>query len=79
MPGMNGDEVLKEILGTRGDARVLLTSGYKEEDVRHRFDVGGMTGFVQKPFLLAALVDRICSVIAPPGPQGPPETSTAPA
>ena len=63
MPGMNGDEVMKGILRAQRGARVLLMSGYKEEDVRHRFDVEGMTGFIHKPFELSLLVDRLRSVM----------------
>jgi signal transduction histidine kinase/CheY-like chemotaxis protein len=79
MPGMNGDEVMKQILGIQNGACVLLTSGYKEEDVRHRFDVDGMTGFIHKPFELTSLVDQIRSVMTEVGVAEPPELSTEPA
>ncbi len=75
MPGMNGDEVMKEILGMQRGARVLLTSGYKEEDVRHRFDVDGMTGFIHKPFELTSLVDQIRSVMPEIAATVPPEVA----
>ncbi len=43
----------------RPEARILLSSGYSEQDATRRFDVGALAGFVQKPYgpreLLAAM------------------------
>ena len=38
MPKMNGDEAFEAIRRIRPDARVILSSGYCEEDVRPRFN-----------------------------------------
>jgi CheY-like chemotaxis protein len=63
MPHMSGDETLKEILDVKRDARVILTSGYSEYDVSERFSDIGISGFLQKPFQIADLVEKIKEVL----------------
>jgi two-component system cell cycle sensor histidine kinase/response regulator CckA len=58
MPHMGGDELFREMRLVRPDARVVLMSGYNEQEVSNLFAGKGLAGFVQKPFraddLLAA-------------------------
>jgi len=61
MPRMNGEEAFRELRRIRGDVRVVLSSGYDEQDVTRRFFGEGPTGFVQKPYtvdLLREVVQR---------------------
>jgi len=59
MPKKNGLEVLVELRQLRPEVRVVLMSGYSQEDIAQRFAGQQLAGFVQKPFnplrLLAAL------------------------
>ena len=50
MPGMNGEEVFERIREIRGDARVILSSGYSEVDLQERYGGKGIAGFLQKPY-----------------------------
>jgi two-component system cell cycle sensor histidine kinase/response regulator CckA len=64
MPGMSGEETLREIRSIRPDALILLTSGFTEEDAMARFAGLELSGFVQKPFDRETLIARVASVIA---------------
>jgi CheY-like chemotaxis protein len=56
MTRMGGVETCRVIKRLLPDLPVILTSGYSEEDVLSRFEIGLIAGFIQKPFLLSALV-----------------------
>ncbi len=62
MPEMSGEEAFRAIRRLRSGMRVILSSGYDEQDVVRRFAGKGLTGFLQKPYSLGALretLDRI--------------------
>ena len=50
MPHMNGEETFRELRQLKPDVRVVLMSGYNEQDVTGRFSGKGLAGFIQKPF-----------------------------
>ncbi len=63
MPEMSGEEAFREIRRLRADARVILSSGYDEQEVARRFAGAGPSGFIQKPYTMAGLRDalaRLC-------------------
>jgi two-component system cell cycle sensor histidine kinase/response regulator CckA len=39
--------------------RVILTSGYSEEDARRDFSPEAIADFLQKPYTLTTLVDKV--------------------
>ena len=45
----------ESFLRIREDVRVVLSSGYNEQEVTRRFAGRGLAGFVQKPYELATL------------------------
>ncbi len=51
MPHMDGAETFRELRRLDPDCRVILTSGYNEQEAVHEFLGKGLAGFVQKPFL----------------------------
>jgi len=59
MPRLSGEETLKELRGIRSDVKVVLSSGYSEQEVVGRFEDDGIVGFVQKPYLISKLVGKI--------------------
>ena len=63
MPGLSGEEAFREMRRIRPDVRVILTSGYNEQDTTARFAGKGLAGFLQKPFQLALLRDRVRAVV----------------
>ena len=60
MPGMSGVEVAAQLRAIDPRARIIMSSGYTEEDVRLRFPSLQCNGFIQKPYKPAAL-QSICS------------------
>ncbi|MCP4654059.1 MAG: response regulator [bacterium] len=63
MPRMDGEEAFREIRRIRPEARVLLSSGYNEQTATNRFAGRGLAGFIQKPYRLAALREKIRNVL----------------
>jgi len=64
MPHLNGEECYRELRRVRPDVRVLLTSGYNEQEALARFAGKGLAGFVQKPFSMAELFGAVDRVLA---------------
>ena len=55
MPRLNGEEAFREIRRIRADVRVILMSGYNEQEAIGRFAGKGLAGFMQKPLSVDAL------------------------
>ena len=64
MPEMNGIETFREMKKIRENIRVLLTSGYSEDEAAKRLIVDGLVGFVQKPFKPDDLHQRVMEALA---------------
>jgi len=63
MPRMGGGELLRALRHQGSSVPVLLMSGYAQEEVLGRFVGMGLTGFIQKPFKVAAMLERIEEVL----------------
>ena len=63
MPHLNGEEAFREIRRIRSDARVLLVSGYNEQDATDRFAGKGLDGFLQKPFRPDELRNKLREIL----------------
>jgi CheY-like chemotaxis protein len=48
--------------------RIMATSGYPEDEVRGGFPPGAIAGFLQKPFTVAALKEKVEEVLDSGGP-----------
>ncbi len=59
MPHMSGEEAFLEIKRIRADIRIILCSGYNEQDVSNRFVGKGLAGFIQKPYRYQTLRKKI--------------------
>jgi two-component system cell cycle sensor histidine kinase/response regulator CckA len=72
MPGMSAEEVYRRLRQEKPGVRVLLTSGYNEQDVTSRFAGKGLAGFIQKPFQMGQLMSAVRKVIEsqPPDEEG---------
>jgi PAS domain S-box-containing protein len=64
MPRLGGEDVFRELRQVRPDVRVLLMSGYTEQEVTTRFAGKGLAGFLQKPFQLPALLAKVRQALA---------------
>jgi two-component system, cell cycle sensor histidine kinase and response regulator CckA len=61
MPGLSGSETLVELHKLIPSARILVVSGYSEEEMRRVFAGGNVSGFLAKPYTgeqLAAAVKK---------------------
>ena len=65
MPHMDGVEAIAELHRLRPAQRVMLMSGYSEHDLAATFADRGVAGFLQKPFELPTLRDKIRAVFEP--------------
>jgi CheY-like chemotaxis protein len=65
MPGMSGAETFEKLRAIEPDVRVVLASGYTEEDATRLFGSGGIRGFVMKPFTAETLVERVLAALEP--------------
>ena len=67
MPRLDGEETFRELRRIRPDVRVILSSGYDEQETTSRFAGKGLAGFLQKPYGLRPLGEKIRQVLeAPP-------------
>ncbi|MFH1748922.1 MAG: PAS domain S-box protein [Planctomycetota bacterium] len=70
MPGMSGEEVFRQIVAMRPDARVILSSGYSEQESLARLEDGRLAGFVHKPYTAQVLLSQIGAAIQKPAGTG---------
>ena len=63
MHDMSGEDVLAQIKAIGGHPAVLVSSGYGEREVRRRFARKSVSGFIQKPYQMKTLVDKVASVM----------------
>ena len=71
MPGMGGSEALEAIRARHPGVKVLLTSGYSEEEVRQQFSAMEVQGFLQKPYTGEQLLAHILPALeAAPAAEG---------
>jgi CheY-like chemotaxis protein len=59
MPHMDGEQCFRELRQMNPDVRVIMSSGYNEQEVTQKFAGKGLAGFVQKPYRLSTLKDAI--------------------
>src|SRR5262249_49877809 len=64
LPRPHRAERFREVRRLRPDVRVLLMSGYTEQEVTTRFAGQGLAGFVQKPFQLPGLQLKVRQALA---------------
>ena len=63
MPHMDGEETFRELRKVRPSIKVLLMSGFSEQEAMSRFASQGLAGFVQKPFNVAQLTTHVREVL----------------
>ena len=59
MPRMNGEETFRRLRALDPSLPILVTSGFTERDARERFSGLDVADFIQKPFRVRELVDKI--------------------
>ncbi len=69
MPRMDGREALKAILKLKPDAKVILCSGYHEQEALQGTEARSIQGFLPKPYRLRELQAILEKVLGSPDPQ----------
>ena len=64
MPGMDGQETFESLRSVRADVLVVLSSGYSEVSAIEQFDGTRPAGFIQKPYTVRGLGEKIKEAIA---------------
>jgi|SRR5579871_219982 len=62
MPGMDGGEVFQHITAVAPEVRVMLCSGYNEQDVTTKLKGCKPAGFLRKPYHPAELIERLRAI-----------------
>lgn len=63
MPGINGRELLEQLVEARPGVGTLLMSGYTDDEVLRRGVMHGDTAFLQKPFTAEQLARKVREVL----------------
>ncbi|MFP4306145.1 MAG: PAS domain S-box protein [Desulfococcaceae bacterium] len=64
MPKMDGEEAMDALLRFDPNVRIVLSSGYSEHEISSRFSGRGLAGFLQKPYTLSRLRERLGQALA---------------
>jgi two-component system, cell cycle sensor histidine kinase and response regulator CckA len=66
MPGMSGVELAPQIMALRPDMKVILMSGYRDDQVFLNAALNPNTPFFHKPFTFEALIEKVQELLTPP-------------
>jgi CheY-like chemotaxis protein len=64
MPGISAEETIRGIREVRSGVPILLCSGFNEAEAVRRFGAYGLAGFLQKPYTVDALSEKIGIALA---------------
>jgi len=62
MPHMDGEQCFRELRKLRPDVKVIMSSGFNEQEVTEKFMGKGLAGFIQKPYRISVLRDALKSL-----------------
>ena len=62
---VSGEQAFQCIGKIRPDAKIILTSGYRELDATEPFKGKGLAGFIQKPYTTIHLIKKVESFLNP--------------
>lgn len=64
MPGMNGEDALPELRKIRPGTKVVVSSGYTEAETMTLFQGQKISGFLQKPYTVSGIADKVKRALA---------------
>jgi PAS domain S-box-containing protein len=67
MPRMDGEETFRALLQINPEIKVIISSGYSEQDVAIRFAGHALSGFIQKPYEMDSLANTLKNTLKPNG------------
>jgi FixJ family two-component response regulator len=69
MPTMSGSQLAAQLIKERPSVKVLFVSGYAEKTILQHGEIDLSTKFLQKPFTLKALGQKIRTILQPESPE----------
>jgi len=63
MPVLNGEETYRELCKISPNVKVILSSGYSEQEATKKFNESGLCGFLQKPYKPSDLINKVRNLI----------------
>ena len=63
MPKLDGQQCLKQIREIDPEIPVILSSGFSEEESMKQFQDSGINSFIQKPYQVEVLIEKIQALI----------------
>lgn len=63
MPHMDGEEAFRELRQINKNVRVIISSGFNQQEVTQRFLGKGLAGFIEKPYQMKALKKKLKEVL----------------
>ncbi|MGO9662372.1 MAG: response regulator [Polyangia bacterium] len=63
MPHLDGEACFRELRLMKPEVKVILSSGYNEQDVVNLFAGEGLAGFIQKPYTSDELITKVRDVL----------------
>jgi len=63
MPRMDGQTCFSELKRINKDVKVVLSSGYNEQEATSQFEGDGLAGFIQKPYRPEVLQQTIKALL----------------
>lgn len=63
MPKMDGEQCYRELRQLDPQVKVVLCSGYSEQEVTQKFIGKGLAGFIQKPYKLSVLQEILQKIV----------------
>jgi len=64
MPRLNGVDTFRALKVIQPDIKVILSSGYNEQEATNRFVGKGLAGFLQKPYTATMLYQKLSEVLS---------------
>ena len=62
MPHMDGEQCFRELRQLKPDVKVIMSSGYSEQEVSEKFIGKGLAGFIQKPYKMSTLKEAVMNI-----------------
>jgi|GEM_PF-731536 len=63
MPCLDGEQTFLELRRIKPGVRVIISSGYNEQEVSQKFVGKGLAGFIQKPYKVAEVSSKLQEVL----------------
>jgi CheY-like chemotaxis protein len=63
MPRMDGEQTFRELRKLSPDLKIIMSSGYNEQEINQKFAGKGLAGFIQKPYTISELSKVLISVV----------------